>query len=237
MTMLEHLDELRSRLLKSVIAFLVGAVIAWVFYEVLLEALIGPLQRLPEASTLISRGKLIFTSPPEALFVRLKLTAFAAMVISLPVVLWQLWRFITPGLYRHEKRYAVGFVFSSVLLFAAGAALAFAMLPQAMRVLVALAGPDFILLPRAAEYLSFVLLLIVAFGITFEIPLLLVFLALVGVVTSAGLRKGRKVAWVAGLAISAVVTPTQDPVTMMALAVPLGVLYEATIITVRLMRR
>lgn len=237
MTVIEHLEELRSRLFKATIAFFLAAVVCWFFYGQIISLLISPLKALPEASQVVSGGKLIFTSPPEALFVRLKVTAFAAMVASLPVLLWQLWRFITPGLYKHEKRYALPFVAGSLLLFGLGAWLSALMLPRAIEVLVSLAGTDFVLVPRASEYLSFVLLLITAFGLTFEFPLLLIFLALAGVVTNKSLRRGRRYAWVAGLVVAAVVTPTQDPVTMLALAVPLGLLYEATILTVRLIGR
>lgn len=237
MPLLEHLEELRSRLIRMVGTFIVGSVVAWFFNPLIIATLIRPLKRLPESRQIITGGKLIFTSPPEALFVRLKVTAFAGLVLALPVILWQLWRFITPGLYKHEKRYALPFVFTSLILFGLGAALAFYGLPQALRVLVSLGGTEFVLVPRASEYLSFVMLLIVAFGITFEFPLVLIFLAAAGVISSDLLRRSRKVAWVSVLVISAIVTPTQDPVTQLSLALPLGLLYEATIGVVRLMKR
>lgn len=237
MSLLEHLEELRSRLIKIVLAFALLSIASWFFYDLFLGFLVRPLERLPESDLLIEKGKLITTAPPEALFIRLKVTAFAGVVLALPVILWQVWRFVTPGLYRHEKRYAVPFVAVSLMLFAAGCALALYTLPKTLDVLVSLAGSDFVLLPRASEYLSFILLLVVAFGLTFEIPLALVFLALAGVISSRSLKRARRYAWVGALALSAVVTPTQDPFTMMVLAVPLGILYEATILTVRLMKR
>ncbi|HVF11779.1 MAG TPA: twin-arginine translocase subunit TatC, partial [Actinomycetota bacterium] len=166
-----------------------------------------------------------------------KITAFAGMVFALPVILWQVWRFITPGLHRHEKRYALPFVMASMLLFGLGTLLAFVSLPKTLQVLVSLAGTDFILVPRASEYLSFVLLLIMAFGATFEFPLVLIFLALAGVITSRTLRRGRRIAWVSVMAVAAVVTPTQDPFTMLSLGIPLGLMYEATILVVKLLRR
>lgn len=237
MTLIEHLEELRARLVRMVAAFVVGAVIAWFVYDPILHLLITPLRKLPEAGSLISRGKLIFTSPPEAFFIRLKLVSFAGLVIALPVILWQMWRFVAPGLYSHEKRYAVPFVAASMLLFASGVGLAFYSLPKALAFLVAFGGEGIELLPRASEYLSFVMLLIVAFGVTFEFPLLLIALSLIGVLDSQKLRTGRKIAWVSMLIVAAVVTPTQDPFTMMLLAVPMALLYEGTILTVRFMKR
>lgn len=237
MTLFEHLEELRKRLFKVLIAFGVGSIVAWFLYGPILEILTQPLKNLPASQQIISRGKLIFTSPPEALFIRLKVTAFAGMVLAMPIILWQIWRFVTPGLHRHEKRYALPFVLASMLLFGAGTLLAFVSLPKTLQVLVSLAGSDFILVPRASEYLSFVLLLVVAFGATFEFPLVLIFLALAGVITSRSLRRGRRVAWVSVMAVAAVVTPTQDPFTMLSLGIPLGLMYEATILIVKLLRR
>lgn len=237
MSLLEHLDELRVRLFKSVLAFFVCAVGSWFFYDTILGLLVAPLKDLPEQDKILRGGKLIFTSPPEALFVRLKVTAFAGFVVALPVILWQLWRFITPGLYRRERRMAVPFVGASMLLFAAGTMLALVTLPQTLELLVRLAGSDFVLLPRASEYLSFVLLLVIAFGATFEFPLVLICLSLAGVVSSQRLRKGRRTAFIVVLVVAAAVTPTQDPLTMMALAIPLALLYEATILTVRMLKR
>lgn len=237
MSLWDHLDELRSRLFKVSIAFILGSAVSWFFYDQILAWMVAPLRRLPEADQIVSKGKLIFTSPPEALFVRLKVVAFAGLVLALPVILWQLWRFITPGLYKHEKRLAVPFVFTSLVLFGIGGVLASYLLPKTVAVLVALGGSEFVLVPRASEYLSFVLLLVVGFGATFEFPLVLIFLALAGVVTARKLRRGRKVAWVVALVVSAIVTPTADPVTQLALAVPLGLLYELTILVVHLLQR
>lgn len=237
MTVIEHLEELRTRLLKVVVAVILGSIAAWFANEQIISALVLPLRRLPEAQSILSGGQLMTTSPTEGLLIRLKVTAFAGFVIALPVILWQLWRFVTPGLYRHERRYAVPFVISSLLLFGIGATLCYYGLPQAVRVLVSLAGTDFVLVPRASEYLSFVLVMITAFGLTFEFPLALIFLSLAGVVDSRKLRKGRRFAWLAALIIAAVVTPTADPVTQLSLAIPLGFLYELTILVVRALRR
>ncbi len=237
MTLMEHLDELRARLFKCVFAVGVGAVAAWFFYDRILAFMVGPLKKLPVAEQIVSRGKLIFTSPPEAFFIRLKIVTFAGVVIALPVLLWQIWRFVAPGLYAQEKRYALPFVGCSLLLFSGGVALAFFSLPKALEFLTAFGGRDVVLVPRASEYLSFVILLIVAFGVSFEFPLALLALSLVGILSSAKLRRGRKIAWILMLIAAAVITPTGDPATMLMLAVPLALLYEGTIVAARLLKR
>lgn len=237
MTLVEHLEELRARLFKCVLAVAVGATVSWFAYDRILAFMVRPLQKLPVAEQIVSRGKLIFTSPPEAFFVRLKIVSFAGLVLALPVVLWQIWRFVAPGLYAQEKRYALPFVGFSLVLFAGGVAISFITLPKALAFLTAFGGQDVVLVPRAAEYLSFVMLLIVAFGISFEFPLALLALSLVGVLSSAKLRRGRKIAWFSMLVAAAVITPTGDPATMLMLAVPLALLYEGTILTARLLKR
>ena len=237
MTIIEHLDELRTRLIRMLIAFGVMAVLSWFLYNPILTFLTTPLKHLPQAAEIVKGGHLIVTSPTEPLFLRLKVVSFAALALSLPVVLWQLWRFIAPGLYSKEKRYAVPFVGAALGLFAAGVALAFATLPLALRFLTGFSGSTIQLLPRASEYLSFVILLILAFGVAFEFPLVLVSLTLVGVLSSRRLRAWRRPAWVILLVIAGFLTPSEDPITQLLLAVPLAVLYEATIWVSRLLRR
>lgn len=237
MTIIEHLEELRTRLFRMVIAFVAGSLLAWFLYDLILGILISPLRGLPEAGQIITDGKLIFTSPTEAFFLRLKITAFAGFVLALPVILWQLWSFVTPGLYSHEKRYAIPFVAASMILFVCGVGFSFVMLPQALKILTSFAGTELVLLPRASDYLSFVLLLIGAFGLAFEFPLVLLSLTLVGVLDSTKLRRGRKFAWLGMLLASAILTPTQDPITMTLMAVPLILLFEGTVLLSRLMKR
>ncbi|MEX2587222.1 MAG: twin-arginine translocase subunit TatC [Actinomycetota bacterium] len=235
MGLMEHLEELRNRLFKIVVAYILAAAGSWFAYSVILGWLIAPLKSLPVADQIIRSGQLIYTAPTEAFFVRLKVTAFSAMVLALPVILWQLWRFVTPGLHAHEKRYALPFVFVSVILFAAGVATAFVSLPKALEVLGGFAGTEMVLLPRAADYLSFVMILVAAFGFSFEFPIILLGLALVGVITSRQLRDARRAAWIIILVIAAIITPTQDPITLAIMSVPLALLYEATIIAARMM--
>ena len=212
-------------------------VVAWFFYEPLLRLLISPLAKLPAADQILREGQLIYTAPTEAFLVRLKVVAFAGLILALPVILWQLWRFVTPGLHKHEKKYVLPFVVISMLLFALGVSVAFASLPKALEVLAGFGGNELVLLPEAADYLSFVLLLIMAFGVSFEFPIVLLGLTIVGVLSSAKLRKSRRVAWVVILVVAAVITPTQDPITLAMMALPLGLLFEATVLAARLMKK
>lgn len=237
MSLMEHLEELRGRMFKMVLAYAVACAVAWFLYSPILAMLIHPLSKLPVADQILDGGQLIYTAPTEAFIIRLKVTAFTGMVFALPVILFQLWRFVTPGLHAHEKKYALPFVLVSVLLFGLGVAVAFLSLPKALEVLAGFAGTELVLLPRAADYLSFVLILIAAFGFSFEFPIILLGLTLVGVLSSEKLRDARKIAWVVILVLAAVITPTQDPITLMIMAVPLGLLYEGTLIAARLLKR
>ena len=237
MSLMGHLEELRGRLFKMVVAYAVASTVAWFLYEHLLRLLISPLARLSAADQILRNGQLIYTAPTEAFLVRLKVVAFAGLVMALPVVLWQLWRFVTPGLHKHEKRYALPFVLVSMVLFALGVSVAFASLPKALEVLAGFAGDELVLLPKAADYLSFVLLLIMAFGVSFEFPIALLGLTIVGVLSSDKLRKWRRTAWVIILVVAAVITPTQDPITLAMMSLPLGLLFEGTVVTARLMKK
>jgi sec-independent protein translocase protein TatC len=150
-------------------------------------------------------------------------------VLSAPFWLYQLWAFITPGLKRHERRYAIGFVAVSTLLFAAGAVLAYLFLGAGLRALLGLAGNGVVVALTAQDYIGFVLSVLIAFGVSFELPLVLVALNLVGVLSHAVLAKGRRWIFFLTIVFAAVVTPTQDPFTMLAMALPMIVLFEGAI--------
>ncbi len=237
MTIIEHLDELRSRIIKMLLAFCAAAVVAWFLYNPILSFLILPLRHLPQVANVVKGSStLIVTSPTEPLFIRLKVVSFSALALALPVVLWEFWRFIAPGLYANEKRYAIPFVGSALGLFVAGVALAFWTLPTALHFLTAFSGSNIQLLPRASEYLSFIMLLILAFGLAFEFPLVLLALSLMGVIPSRRLRSWRRPAWVVILVLAGFLTPAQDPITQVLLALPMAILYEATIIIARVLK-
>ena len=166
----------------------------------------------------------------EAFSIRIKVSMLLGLFIGGPVVFWQLWRFIVPGLTERERRYAAPFVLISQVLFGLGIAFAWFVLPNALVVLARLGGenirPEF----RASEYVSFILTTSIAFGVVFLLPVVLTFLGLVGVVSSAQLRTGRSFAIVAIAVVAAVVTPTTDPFTMLAMMAPMVVFYELSIL-------
>ena len=237
MTLVEHLDELRTRLIVSLAAFLALSIFAFLFYDPIFGFIIEPLCSLP-ADKLGPQGcKLIQTTPLEGFQVRLKLTAMVGLVLASPVWLYQLWAFIVPGLTSKEKRFSIPFVLSSLALFLGGAAFAYILLPTGLRVLIGLGGEGMVAFLRADGYINFVGLMLIAFGITFEIPLVLLFLGLAGVISAQTLRDHRKGAIVAIAALAAVVTPSQDPYTMLAMAIPLYLLYELTILLLRFLTR
>jgi sec-independent protein translocase protein TatC len=230
MTVMEHLGELRTRLIVSAIAFTVTAVAVFVVYEPILEALRRPLCSLDRELLGTLGCKLQTFKPTEGLLIRLKIASMGGMILASPIWLYQIWAFVTPGLTMKEKRYAAPFIFSAVFLFLAGTAFAYYMLPNALRFLVTIAGTSIDVNFRAEEYLNFVGLILIAFGVTFQLPLLLFFLGMANVVTVEQLRRHRRYAIVAIALIGALVTPTQDPFTMMALSLPLYALYELVIL-------
>ena len=234
MTVMEHLEELRSRLIVSVLAFVAISVVVFIFYEPLADFIRKPFCDLPRRLQGPQGCQLVFTKVTGAFLFRLKLTALGGLLFTSPVWLYQIWAFITPGLTVKEKRYAVPFVVSSVVLFALGATAAYWTLPTGIRVLVTIGGDAVIPFLGAEEYLNFVGLMFLGFGLMFEIPLVLFFLGLAGVVTVDTLRKQRKVAIVSILVLAAIVTPSQDPYTLLVLSIPLYGLYEATILLLRL---
>lgn len=237
MTVMEHLGELRTRLIICAGAFTVAAIGVFVVYEPILEALRQPLCSL-DPDLLGSQGcKLQTFKPTEGLLIRLKIASMGGMIVASPIWLYQLWAFVTPGLTMKEKRYAGPFIFSAIFLFGAGTAFAYYMLPNALRFLVTIAGDSIDVNFRAEEYLNFVGLILIAFGVTFQLPLLLFFLGLASVIKVEQLRRYRRYAIVGIAVIGAVVTPTQDPFTMMALSLPLYALYELVIVLLAAVKR
>lgn len=231
MTLGEHLGELRRRVVVSVVAFLVGATVAFVFYPHILHWLQEPYCRIaPHCS-------LYVTGPLDGLSLRIKLSAYVGLFLASPVVLWELWRFITPGLHPREKRYAVPFVVSSILLFSLGAILAYFTFPHALRFLDNVGGPSLQQIYDPNKYLGLIVALMAVFGLTFLFPVVLVSLELAGVLAPARLSRWRRWAIVLIVVGAAVITPSGDPFSMLALAVPLYAFYEASILVGRLLLR
>jgi sec-independent protein translocase protein TatC len=243
MTVVGHLEELRRRLIVSVVAVGLGAVGAWFLYGRVFSLLSNPycrfMVRHPDLALHPARPcELIFTSPVEAFLIKIKVVAFLGLVLALPVVLYELWMFVTPGLTSRERRYAAPFVLASIALFAMGAWFAMLTLPKGLDFLLGFAGTARIVVALTiGKYIGFVILLIVAFGVSFEFPLMLIFLTLVGVLSSRKLRQGRRYALLAIAVAAAVITPSQDWFTMTALMVPLILFYELSILVTRLLKK
>lgn len=231
MSLVEHLRELRSRIIKSVLAIALGATIVFIFYKTVQGWLTEPYADIcrTDIDCLYEDGRFLITDPLEGFKARMKVAGYGGLALALPVVLWQLWRFITPGLHPHEKRYAIPFVVSSVLLFALGAGIAFWTLPKALDFLITISGdvtPAF----SPARYISLVTLMMLAFGAGFLFPVVLVFCELVGVLTPQQLSGFRRYAIVGIVILVAVVTPSGDPYSLLALSVPMALFYEISIL-------
>ncbi|HZM31632.1 MAG TPA: twin-arginine translocase subunit TatC [Acidimicrobiales bacterium] len=232
MTLVEHLTELRKRLVICVLAVAVGMVVAFIAYPWIIDFLLHPYKQLvesrPESS--ITGGQLLQTDPLEGFGVRMKTSAYSGIALAMPILLWQVWKFVTPGLYDHEKRWAVPFVASALVLFVLGAMLAYFTLPRALDFLVSIAGDDFVSAFQASKYFQLVTYMMLAFGIGFEFPIVLIFLQLAGIVDAGMLRRARRFAIVGICILVAVITPSGDPISMLMLSVPMVVFYEAAIL-------
>lgn len=223
MTVWEHLAELRSRFIKMAVAVAVGAVVAWILYPYVLQFLLHPYREIaPDA-------KLYATSPLEPFATRLKVSGYLGIAFAMPVILWQVWRFVTPGLYPHEKKYAVPFTVSALVLFAFGAAIAYFTLNPALQFLISIGGGDIEQIYSPDAYLTLIVYMMLAFGAGFEFPVLLVALELVGVVTPRTLLGWWRPALVIIVIVAAVITPSGDPISMLALAIPMFIFYMAAI--------
>ena len=223
-----HLLELRSRLIKAIIAVLVVLVALVPFANRLYSWLAAPLvSRLPEGAHLIA------TEVASPFITPLKLAFYTALFISMPVVLYQLWAFVSPGLYKHEKRLARPLLIAALVLFYVGCGFAyFLVLPAAFRFLTAVTPQGVEMMTDITHYLDFVMLMFFAFGLCFEVPVAVVILAAVGIVDLDKLRKGRRYAMVAAFVVAAVVTPP-DITSMIMLAIPMCLLYELGVLAVR----
>ncbi len=233
MAFLEHLEELRSRLIRAVLAVVAGFAVCIAFGERLFNLLASPITALlPKGSTLI------FTGLPDPFFMYLKVAFVAGIFLVLPFIVYELWRFVRPGLLEHERGMAVPFIVSAVLLFYMGAAFAyFVVFPAAFKFF--LGYQTEVLKPMIAikEYVSLVMLLMLAFGAVFETPIVIVFLGLLGVVDTGMLKRGRRYFIVLAFIIAATLTPTPDVINQTLMAVPMLLFYEVGIFVLGIFER
>jgi sec-independent protein translocase protein TatC len=230
MTIVEHLTELRRVLIVSLIAWFAGTAVCFIFNGFVLNLLLRPLKLVLHGYKYAIAPTAIITSPTEGFTIPLKIAAVAGFVLALPIILWQVWSFIAPGLRPNERKFVWPFVVSALALFGMGAAFAYFVMPIGLTFLGNFLGSNAVFLPDLDSYLDFFLLLVFIFGVTFELPMALVMLGLLGIISSSWLRKRRRGAYVVIIFAALVVTPGADPFTPTALAVPLIILYEAAIL-------
>ena len=224
MTFLEHLDELRRRILQSIYALLVGFSVGWIFRERIFDFLAKPIYDAVQ-------DQLVIIKPTEAFTIYLKVAFAAAIFLAIPWILLQVWLFIAPGLYRKEKLYALPFLLSSTILFLAGGAFAYlVVLPPALNFLLNVFGQKFKPLITAVEYFDFEVLILVGMGAIFQLPVLVGFLSIFGMVTPRFLWKNFRYAFLLIVIIAAVVSPTTDPFNLFIWSGPMVVLYLVSII-------
>ena len=222
---LSHLTELRSRLIYCAIAIGIGFILSYAFKEKLFKLLVSPL-----IANMADDSKLVFTNLPEMFFTYLKTAFVAGLIIASPVIFYQIWMFVAPGLYQREKKYIIPFVLCSTILFAGGALFGYKVVfPFGFKFFLGYENSYIQALPKVKEYFSFSTKLLLAFGIVFELPIVIFFLARIGAVTPELLRKKRKYAVLLTFAAAAIFTPP-DVVTQCMMAVPLIILYEVGII-------
>lgn len=229
LTLTEHLAELRVRIIRSALAVGVGMLVIVIWYDPVLRWLRGPYDNLCHSSESMRAATadctLVSLGPLDAFGTRFRIAMWGGLVLALPVVMWQVWRFIVPALHAKEKKYAVPFILSAIVMFALGGFLAYWTLEKALEFLVSWSGDEVVATYQVSKYVSLVTLMVVMFGLGFQIPVLLVFLQLVGAIKPRTLIRFWRYAIMIIFLLAAVITPSGDPISMLVLAIPLTILY------------
>jgi sec-independent protein translocase protein TatC len=233
MTLAEHLAELRRRVIICAVAVVITGTVAFLCYNWILAFLQHPYcQVAPHRQC-----QFFITSPLDGLSLRVKIAAYGGIFLASPILLFEFWRFITPGLSPKEKRYVIPFVTASICLFTLGALVAFITFPHALQWLDTIGGQHLTAIYSPNNYLSLILLLMLVFGLTFEFPVILVSLEIAGVLTPKKLSSWRRWAIVLIVVVAGVVTPSSDPFSMLAMAIPLYIFYELSIVVGKLLHK
>lgn len=230
MSIIGHLTELRQRIVRSMLAVALGASFILIFYDTFLSLLTRPYvnlcNRRPDFNC---AGELYALGPVEGLTQRMRISGYGGLILALPVVMWQIWRFVVPALSAREKRYSVPFILSSVILFLFGGALAYWTLDKALEFLISWSGQGVEQTYQISRYVSLVALMVLAFGVGFLLPVLIVFLQLVNVITPQALLKQWRISFMVIFVLAAVITPSGDPISMLALAIPMSLLFMVAV--------
>jgi len=238
MSLIEHLSELRKRIVVCLVALLIAFLIAFNFSDYIFELLMFPLNYSPQFSLKeglifvpdqkLQNTKLIFLGPAEAFWMNMKIALVSGFILTIPIVFYQLWKFISPGLYNHEKKYIIPFVLSASGLFLVGVTFCYLIvLPFAMSFLLNYKVGDFLMpMLSVGLYIDFLLKFLLAFGFVFELPILIVITTRMGLITPQTLKKYRKLAVVLAFVVAAIITPTPDAFNQTLMAVPMIILYE-----------
>ncbi|WP_043627891.1 twin-arginine translocase subunit TatC [Nonomuraea candida] len=226
MPLMEHLRELRNRLVIALAAVIVGIIIGYIFFDPVWAFVKEPFCETPQANQLRpGECTLTYSGIFQSFFITLKVSLMIGLVVASPVWLYQIWAFVTPALYRNEKRYSLTFLGIAVPLFVLGAALAYIIMDTSLSILLSFSLDGTVATIGIDEYIDYVLIMLLIFGISFELPLILVFLNIIGVLSHTTVKKHRRTVIFVMFVFGAVVTPGGDPLTMMALAAPMIVLY------------
>jgi len=238
MSLIEHLSELRKRILVCLVVLIIAFIFTFSYSEYIFKLLLFPLNYTPQFSLKegmvfvpdqkLQNTKLVFLGPAEAFWMNMKIALVTGFILTIPVIFYQLWRFVSPGLYSHEKKYVLPFVLTATGLFLTGVAFCyFIVLPFAMGFLLNYKVGDFLMpMLSVGLYIDFLLKFLLAFGLVFELPILIVITTRMGLITPQTLKKYRRLAIVLAFVVAAIITPTPDAFNQTLMAVPMIILYE-----------